>query len=189
MCVGYSHPGPVTTQTTFTWPADHPCPSPLIDYWLAITRFFTSHRLAWKRKTPSVLLGFHLVPSGPLLLFPSLIFNKLHYTHMSYHGFFHKEFFVNWEIWSQNRSLPLTLWSSKRTLDCPCLSLSKPGDYLCVVDSSFCSLLRGGVNLELREECHQGLAGPRHLFFYAWPLVLQWIVNSPSTHDTYPQAY
>jgi hypothetical protein len=36
-----------------------------------------------------------MVPSCPLLHFPSLTFNKLHYTHVSCHGFFHmghKEF-------------------------------------------------------------------------------------------------
>jgi hypothetical protein len=45
MCVGYSHPG--TTKTIPPQHRNHSGPSPFIDYWwLGITRFFLSHRLA-----------------------------------------------------------------------------------------------------------------------------------------------
>jgi hypothetical protein len=46
MYVGYQHPSSRTTQNTLTWPRDHPCPFPLIDYWLEIIRFFPSYRWA-----------------------------------------------------------------------------------------------------------------------------------------------
>jgi hypothetical protein len=81
MSAGYSHPGAGTTQTTLTWPRDHPCPAPFIDYWLAITRLFPSGRLTWlvkaleKRKCSLYYYPHH----APFC--NSLTFNKLHYTH------------------------------------------------------------------------------------------------------------
>jgi hypothetical protein len=68
MCVSYSHSNSRTTQTTFVWTRAHPCPSPLINYWLGITRFFPSHRLAWLSKVPGKKdsLCFQLLP-GPTM--------------------------------------------------------------------------------------------------------------------------
>jgi hypothetical protein len=59
------------------------------------TWFFLSYRLEKVLKACSQSLQIHLGPIMLCFVFPSLTFNKLHYTHMFRHRFFltgHKEF-------------------------------------------------------------------------------------------------
>jgi hypothetical protein len=69
--------------TALTWPGKHPYPSPLIDYWMGITWFLPSHRLAKvfksTRRREACSLSLQILPTPTMLpfVFP-LTFNKLH---------------------------------------------------------------------------------------------------------------
>jgi hypothetical protein len=74
----------ITIRLTMFWLRNCQCPSPLIDYWMGITWFLPSHRLAWIFKVPKK--EKHILSAGRLhlcspcspLYFSSLTFNKLH---------------------------------------------------------------------------------------------------------------